>query len=89
MLSVQLCEVVIFSRMGHFDDTAIFEVTHISISKPNKTNLQVHQAKLGCNVIILVCRWYPSWCEQAPINILPGKLNLFPQVLKVRCGIPC
>lgn len=26
MLPVQLCEVVIFSRMGHFDDTAVFEL---------------------------------------------------------------
>lgn len=36
MPSLQLCDVWIVSRMGHFDDTAIFEVTHIPVSKPNK-----------------------------------------------------
>lgn len=70
--SMQRWEVVILSRLGHFGGTVVL-----------RGSPWVHQARLGCNGITLVCCWYPSWGEQASINASPEKLNVFLQVLKV------
>lgn len=80
-ITLQQWEVVVFSRVDHFGDTAVLRSLMFLDISP--TNSWVHRATRECSVNTLVCCWYPSWGEQAPISALPAKLNVFLQVLKV------